>query len=402
MLGSLKSYPLYFASYGLSKVKYHKNQDTNNVSFLPTSKMQGKNIISFKSKAPDLNIENVISWLGSSDLLKSIKENPKDTIANVLHIEDLFNKLSQAINSAARGFIERNGDRLKITSFDSMFGKLQPESIVTEVNFPESVKLFNPDTSADVILNQSFSQRPLVTIGPTGWSYVKSSSIDPASCKMDYFGANPAEQDKALQIAYSKGFFKFASPVIDYLESIGLKKDRIALVCSFSDVGIDNAVMEFAQKKNLNLITIGPYAFAQFMSKNHNFVTVLENTIPDYAKKFAELVDVTPVTGGRAQSLVDIKNQFIDKRGTTIAVDIFDTFCNGIKINSEGANRVLENAAAMLKKLGLEPFSSETRRIFNSMPKEGKEVLKTNEQKALAAKVYEIYKAREKAELAVA
>ena len=382
MINISRNYPICFSK---------KNDNKKNI------KIAEKQALSFAAHPPKIkSTESLIKWLNASNLLEEIRKDPEATFRKLLQIEAVIKELSKAVEAVPRGLAERNGNKLTITSFDCAKNLTEFNKVI-EINFPENIRLFMPKTSTDDILKQSFNKKPFVTIGPVGWSNIKPDFIDSKSCNMDFHGKDISTQTKVLQNAYEKCFGQFMMPVLNYLKSINLDLDRFANIASFTDVGIDKAVMTFAKNNNQNLITVGPYRFAKYINKNHNFPIVLENTVTEYGAKFSELSDITLVTGGREHAwLFDTKNQFIGNKGTTIPVDLFDIFY-GIKIPSTRQDGSIENSARLLKDLGLNPYGEETQRLFNSMPNNGKETLKFDEQKALAAKIYEIYKAREKA-----
>jgi hypothetical protein len=392
--GENKMHNIYlnYSSFSRSKINMSKNNDKS----FGNNQKRKEDHVSFTSKSSSIKLgQGDLDWLQSGPT--ALRENPSNAIKRLLKVQQTVSEFVTALEQFPKGVLKVDGRKVRATSFDCDDG-LNPNSTITEFMISPGVNVFHPGTSADEILNQSFPKRPFATIGPVGWSNVKPNLIDPKKLNMNYFGKGDKAQRQALQIAYENGFNKFMGPILAYLKGAGLKMDRTAYVCSPSYCGIDKAVMDFAEKERHQLITVGPYRFAEYISKEHEhrFPIVFENSLVDYGAKFSQLADVTLVSGGRKHPwLFDTTNKFIGDRGATIPVDLFKLFYD-VEIPAQSDDKI-ENAARMLQELGVNPFGRETQELFNSMPNEGKELLQFDEQRALATKIHELYKAREKA-----
>lgn len=377
-------------------VSYSQTPNYKNNKNLATFPKFNQKPVSFRGDVSVL--DKLILALKDGAIREAFQKNPERSVELFTSIQEALSGLQKAADFAPRGHFKREGTNLQITSFDSENGLIK-EGKITNLIIPENVKIYAPGTSANEILQTSFDKRPFVTLSPSGWSSIKTDGIDKSSCNMDYWGKDQAAQRKILQAAYKKDFMKFMEPIFECAKMLGLDTDRIAIVSSFSDCGIDQAAMEFATANNHKLITVGPYKFVEYANtqRPHQFPIVLENTVSDYGNKFAELSDIMMVMGGRDHTwLFDTKNQFIGKKGTTFPADLLDMY-HGLKIAATKADGSIENSARVLKELGLNPFSNDVKAIFERLPKEVKKKLVFDEQKAVFVRMLQIYKARETA-----
>lgn len=342
-------------------------------------------------------IDDLLRALTEHEFVEVLKQNPVETMKGIIAIQKALKKLAETSSEIPRGIVEKIGNKIKIMSFDSDSGLVETGKL-TEIKLRKGLKFYEPGVPAEEIRNTAFKERPYVTLGPVGWSNVKPDFIDKKLCDMSVYGS-VVEQKKALQKGYEKAFKLFITPVYEYLEQNGLKLGKMPMVASFSDSGIDQIVHKHAVEKGVDLVTTGPYRFAEYISKEKEFPfsIALTNTVEDYGTLFSKIADITLVTGGRDHAfLFDAQNQFIGNKGTTIPVDLMKLYYD-IEIPALRPDGSIENAAALLKELGLNPFNDELRKEFDKLPSKGKELLEKDEQKALATIMYRIYKSRERA-----
>jgi hypothetical protein len=160
--------------------------------------------------------------------------------------------------------------------------------------------------------------------------------------------------------------------VDNYLfNDLGLKAKDVAFVTSASYAGIDKAAMDFAKNRNIDVVNITPYCYAEWMDTNLKHPLLVTESVDDYAKACAEAANLLLVTGGRGHAYQqDFKRFMVDENKAVLAVDVMK---EGLNLKVPALNKgVVDNAAALLIEKGFNAenadFAKNVRNAANLTP----------------------------------
>ncbi len=275
----------------------------------------------------------------------------------------LVNVLGQLGNLASRipqGKIEAKGGNVIITSW--------AEGKPVEVKFPEGRRAIvrGPETSVQDFLREVAGGEPALVIGPIGWTIPNPDTVaeyNPtiyqqfqALEKTLSGDALTKAKKEAIAKLYENAFDQWWEPIQRNLnrliEEKKLPKNRIIMLTSASNSGIDRAAMRFADKNGITVANITPYVYAQWMDTSKTYPLLVTNTVDDYAQAYAEGADLVVLTGGRDHALKkDVALGLLGNYNIVVPADVLREEV-GITVPSTLKGKV-ENAAAFMQKRGL-------------------------------------------------
>lgn len=275
----------------------------------------------------------------------------------------LVNVLSQLGNMANRiplGKIEAKGGNVIITSW--------AEGKPVEVKFPEGRRTIvrGPETSVHDFLREVAGGEPALVIGPIGWTIPNPDTVAEQNdfIRPQFQALERTLSGDALTKAkkelvarlYENAFDQWWAPIQRNLnrliEEKKLPKDRIIMLTSASNSGIDRAAMRFADKNGITVANITPFVYAQWMDTTKTYPLLVTNTVDDYAQAYAEGADLVVLTGGRDHALKkDVALGLLGNHNLVVPADVLQEEV-GITVPAT-INGKVENAAAYMQKRGL-------------------------------------------------
>jgi hypothetical protein len=267
------------------------------------------------------------------------------------------------------GTVTRENGNVVITNLDTKTG--EPE--VT--SFPESARpvVAGPEVSMKDFMKQALGEDPKVVICPVGWTAPSPQVLAQNNPKFAEqlarltetvtaeFGKDnpdlPKKIDKASKLlagaVYERAFKLFWEPIDQYLfEERKLDPSKFAFLTSASYDGIDRAAMDYASSKNMPVVNVTPFAYANWMKTDLPFPLKVSNTIDDYARDCAEGAGMLVVTGGRDHAWSkDVDNFLIKEKKLVVPADILsEALAMDVPATKDGA---VDNAARLLNEMGV-------------------------------------------------
>lgn len=236
------------------------------------------------------------------------------------------------------------------------------------------------DVQKSKIFQEAFGVQPKTTVGMVGWTNVKPENIVGGT------NLNKAELTKA----YEEAIEQFYSPIDKYFMALGVKPSDRALVSSVSYSGVDKAVMDLGQSKDINTLTVTPFDYSIYGRNEHPFPMVITDTIPQYVDVYGKMSNNIVVTGGRDHAFkFDAGGKWLKQNdGVVIPIDVLKEY-KGIEVPSMINGRI-ENAAALAYETFSDPLPNGLVERFSTLPSDGlKQDIQLPAQKALTAAMWD-------------
>jgi hypothetical protein len=267
------------------------------------------------------------------------------------------------------GTVTRENGNVVITNLDTKTG--EPE--VT--SFPETTRsvVAGPEVSMKDFMKQALGDEPKVVICPVGWTAPSpqvlaqnnptfATQLQKVTAELTAaLGAGHPDLNKKLEKAgkllagqaYERAFKLFWEPIDQYLfEERKLDPSKFAFLTSASYDGIDKAAMDYATSKNMQVVNVTPFCYANWMDTKQPHPLKISNTVDDYAKDCAEGAGMLVVTGGRDHAWSkDVDNFLVKERKLVIPADIMsEALAMDVPATKDG---VVDNAARQLNEMGV-------------------------------------------------
>ncbi len=288
-----------------------------------------------------------LDGLGRVSLLRNLQKLVENARRHLLHL----------------GTVETTAKEHIITSYAD--GK----EAVTRFPVANRAIVRGPETPVEEFMTQALGPAPRVIINPVGWTIPNPDVL----AENNPVFARKAEQLKAalegnpdFDKLYKKGmkkmagqyyeaaFQQFWQPILEYLfDDLKLPVNRFAFLTSASYDGVDKAAMDFGEARDIDVVNITPFTYAEWMDTGKSYPLLVTNDVDDYAEACAKAANFLFVTGGRAHAWQkDVKNFMIEENKAVIPVDIMREI-HGFEIPTVQGLAV-ENAARMLIDRGLD------------------------------------------------
>jgi hypothetical protein len=287
--------------------------------------------------------------------------------------------LNKEVQSFPLGQIrtDKAANKKYILSYDNANGA--PDAKEIEIDLTRRSVVCGPETSPEDFKKLAFGPRPKVIMTTVGYTLPNPDLIEEQypeafTAKVDELRAEFVDKlgadhpklpntDKLRKLAagamYEDAFKAFWEPIYQHLYSqpeeggIGLNPNKLGILASATDDGIDRAATEFGEAhEGISVAHIIPFTYAKYMDPNKPHPLYVTSSVEDYAQGAKKIAGLCVAHGGKDHTLFhDISNFLIEGGGEKyeIPVDLME-HQYGMKLPATRGGKIANASAYMLEK----------------------------------------------------